>query len=790
MITINDINDRSYYMRNYSTANKLITEDYSALSLYDQTNDVLYENNIKLKIHNWRGLNTNSNTAYMNALEAFKLLIDKGHSISDIYTECTFLINEIVKVRDAIQLKNSIKYMKNKFKNKLKIKNRIKIPKQESDELANNLDANNKKIEREIIANECFNNLYLESVSIYECDRIIKNYEYITNRFNLDRIFSEYSVGNCDLYDLIYSITECCASFNSPFRNIYNTTLETVWYYLNKKHVNVSKNFIIESVTDYYIFNGGLSDSNIEDIQFIKTVSPIFEAKDFKNIEYFMNKEESQFPLMNFDVIGKNESAAIIDNLVNKEIPITDDTIESIKDDIKFFKKSCADNIDSVNNIPLLSGLIQKISSKYPKWFIDNIQQLFSMIRMGFINIMDKDKAKQFSYIMTDITMEALKTHPTLTDAKKFKDAYAKEIVYMVNKQSKGYNNEICEKYIKTLKKCILRIEGYCNIVEDKQTDLLTDIEMTEDKIKSLDLEESARIILVHNLISSILENCNNIDASIIICNNINKFTNEMMDILVDLSNSNPDIIPRDILKESIKMYIQSLKESDSIVNYIKISELNDNLYKLNHSPIVYNVNPSIHQVINHLTCLNELKRISLLENNSEDFNFINMAKMLINESNTEWTMGDNNEYINNTLQNVINDISSNNEFSIPSNILDKMDALFSRIINNPLHSRWVYKSLECMLYSVGEFFTTDWCSLDDRMAALYTLDALKDLCYNKSSEIKDNPSLQIALDNLRNAIIRVYNHIDYKMEYDNNNSNILLNISNNTPKEDEYENG
>ena len=186
-ISINDINKRFREVNSkYDTKNVLVE---SNIRLYDN-NDNFIINNARTSLNNWRGLDANSNLAFNKALDIFGEICCNCNetAIKEAYQ---ILSEGVVKVRDANQLINSIKYKNSRIKTKIttKINNT-------NDEVSNAIKDAINNIENKLKSSgvasttpntstaattqECFDMLLSKAKAIKECDRIVSNYNNIS----------------------------------------------------------------------------------------------------------------------------------------------------------------------------------------------------------------------------------------------------------------------------------------------------------------------------------------------------------------------------------------------------------------------------------------------------------------------------------------------------------------------------------------------------------------------------------------------------------------------------------
>ena len=237
--------------------------------LYTKSNKLCTENAIN-SIKYWGSLDDNTNVAYDKALDIFEELCDSLLvSKSVLQTTCDILIESENKVRDQMQLANSLKNRLSRLKRKsivkldakhnivtnavavniAKAKNAISINTSPAKTSSPKSPTANNDESKE----ECLNMLYNKCLLIQECDRILNNYNNISKRFNIDNIASRI-MDESDLYQACMELASYVDTYDSPFKNKYNTVLETALYLFNKHAINYPKSKIIEGVTDYFIF--------------------------------------------------------------------------------------------------------------------------------------------------------------------------------------------------------------------------------------------------------------------------------------------------------------------------------------------------------------------------------------------------------------------------------------------------------------------------------------------------------------------------------------------------------
>lgn len=129
------------------------------------------------------------------------------------------------------------------------------------------------------------NNVYLTSIldkinEQEECDRVIRNHNMISKRFNIDKLVSQNILFEDAVTDTIYKLCELVDTYNLDFKSKFCIANEMALYTINKYAGDtISSQTIFENVTDYYLINGGTN--NIP--KFLNKIREATKADDFIN---------------------------------------------------------------------------------------------------------------------------------------------------------------------------------------------------------------------------------------------------------------------------------------------------------------------------------------------------------------------------------------------------------------------------------------------------------------------------------------------------------------------------
>lgn len=195
-----------------------------------------------------------------------------------------------------------------------------------------------------------------------ECDRLIKNNEIISKRYNLDKIVIN-NIANtynnkfydCSISESISSICSLIDTYDINFNLKLSIAMESCLYNLFKNFPKIDEKMILENVLDYYILT-----SNIKDY-----ISFINEIKNITKKDSFINQ----------DII--NEYTDYIYNLLNKN-----------KEDLYYSENKFKYNLSNNNCIIELSGLneqLEKLSefTETINSYIDKAKEIITKVKLA-----------------------------------------------------------------------------------------------------------------------------------------------------------------------------------------------------------------------------------------------------------------------------------------------------------------------------------------------------------------------------------------------------------------------
>jgi len=643
-ITLEKINRRLFQLNLSSGSNQV--KNLSGIRLLDESNNIFFENNALNLIKNWEGLDIDIDRAFETSLETYDLLLKYG-SKNAINKATDILIEGTNKLRNASELKRSLKVRLGRLKKGTKISKNIDIDSSTNniqkamDNIKNALGsatANIVKNDEPDYLEENYNRIIDKVSEVAEIDRIVKQYSNIHKRFNIDRLFSECGADRESIYNTIYETAKYIDTFNSPFKNKYNATLESAWYALQKYHIVCENSTIINTVTDYYLFNDFIPDmiSFAEETAVLANISPIFNKKDFSCLDYISESNIKQFNVNkeldyrkvveNYMLDGKLKEIVSYEDQEQQSIEKSDRD-DNIIDFIKDFRKRCAEE-ENPSNFITFKALIDQILNHQKSQIIFNVSSIFNLLSVVFLNNEDHD-IKAIIKIVDDITDTVLELPLKETQANEILNTYKSQVDTLSKKENINAREQI---YLDTVEVNAGKIE---NFIKDNFTE-----EQEEDENASDDeLTEAAEIVLIANLLDSLTEGGTiDPDIPVIINGNVAKFTNDTLDALTDFSVTVPKILDKDSLKECFINYRNELRKNQakkSVEDYMKIDCLTNNIARLNEDATIYSTHNNTRACIGYLMCMNEIKNFHTDINNeiyfTEAMSFSNKLKLAVN---------------------------------------------------------------------------------------------------------------------------------------------------------------
>lgn len=209
-------------------------------------------------------LDSNIDTAIMKSVDLL-LELYKYNDPVVVNKHRQKVLESITKVRDANQFKNYLQRKmalhKGRVKNKVantvdKVHNDIKDhAKKAAGNITSLAPGNSGGESGEQAAHETLNMMYKIACENVTYDRIIKNYEKISRRFDFDKIVIENVLTKKDAVKEAVRICKLIDTYNMSSINKFKVATENYLFVLNKNTCPYNTIDVIEAVADYFLLN-------------------------------------------------------------------------------------------------------------------------------------------------------------------------------------------------------------------------------------------------------------------------------------------------------------------------------------------------------------------------------------------------------------------------------------------------------------------------------------------------------------------------------------------------------
>ena len=466
-----------------------VRESVSDPRLYDDKEGKFFANNAISAIENTRNLHENFDKAVDKSIDIFYEMILNGINESQLNTSFAIIMENIDKVRDANALINSIKHKNSRFKSKIgtKISNKIDAAKFAIGNSTQNIFSKiaqaspmgNKPAvpaKEESKEESVYYTMLMDKCKyLNECDRILSNYEALSNRINLENCINEESA-----YCTAANIANEINKLNIPFINKYNSCLETTHVLLASKFIKHEASDIINGTTDYFLFNSRFYESDVSNLV---NKSVLYKPSDFSGL-YYTKPEAMKESSYGFDLdeyiidhqmFIENELSDSLkkkgkelkdatDNLVktgknaiNEKDPETKKN-NKLHDMMQEFRSKASKEVDK-DHKSAFKALLTKFFAGDAYHIANEMVTVFDVLRATII--VGLTAIHPIAGLVSFITDQILKVHFTRDQYEKVINAYKKEITKAVKKEKSlkdEKEKEKYQKYIELLKKDLEKI--------------------------------------------------------------------------------------------------------------------------------------------------------------------------------------------------------------------------------------------------------------------------------------------------------------------------------------------
>lgn len=373
-----------------------------------------------------------------------------------------------------------------------------------------------------------------QTTKMVHIDRILKNYNEISKRFNMDKVLTE-TYKNDNIQDTVLTVCNLIDTYNTSNTIKLNTTLETVWYGLSKFGYSIDLPTMFESACNYFM----LKDNGANTCKLVLDATVITDPYKL-GLSYIMEDPDIKDKMTN-TVIGKSIEDSIFNFITKESVIITDNTKKPLVfiDSFNEFKKS--ENKDD-GYLKMLNILFKNKESD----LVPNIMTVIEYIRIYLVeySLTSLDKIKEWLYFLSSRFMEM--DYP-INIAEDLNYALHIEKDKVHNKISDEEDTEQKERlsiYVKYIESFIEDIETYISNVTGKSSDDIISIEKNEEDTDNNETELNEQDIVLLSYIPAILNELK-VDSYIDIDNYIDRNINIIPnDILIEICKFNRDYAP------------------------------------------------------------------------------------------------------------------------------------------------------------------------------------------------------------------------------------------------------
>lgn len=505
--------------------------------------------------------------------DLFESIIPIGNK-SDICNIGNYIAeNMIHKVRDASEyapvFKSRITRWQNKLKSPIDVNDfSINIPSPTTPVSSHQEDIPKENIDAAI---EAFSKM-LDKCEIYaECDRLLNNYNTISKRFNLDKVFIENS--RRSISDIIVDLCEKIDTYNISNNIKFCTVIETAWYGFETYSIPYIKSDILETAVNYFLFK----PDGIKSCRSILEATLFFDKeKDMKNIDILMEEEPENDKPVDID-------EAIMHTVSTHEAPIVESTdFNAIFN--KFKKTELGLNDDKPQN--KIKHLVSILYRKDVNSIVEGTPDLLKWFRMFFIvgtcAIPVIGPVLAGVQFIADKFIEIYKDREELPKMIRCFNNEIKVSKSRLADEEDKEKREKLEKYIESLERAKNKLSIYYNeLLTDKEKEIGVNIDTDDDFNIDDFLENNAVTKMTANL-EHLIEIANTINPNSI-RELMGKINENDLSIIAKVINEYPDEFYKEnaidgIIKKMNDIRTGRIQYESAIDKSIKLSALSNAL--------------------------------------------------------------------------------------------------------------------------------------------------------------------------------------------------------------------
>lgn len=545
---MNKIKQRQYYL-----VKDNIKPSNSYKPLLEQVRNTHNLDNAKLLYKHILETDNNLDQSIKNCID---LLIEmyEYHSIADVNILKGYVLEAIPKIRDASEfrdyLSRSLSYHKSRSSNKVssalkKLKdatsletlNKKDTKEEPKEDGTNNAeDATNTTSEPAMQSQEEALNMALEMVNdICTYDRIIKNHNIISKRFNLDKYVVSKVFTPSDAVYTARGFCEMVDTYSSSIKDKFKITLENYFYALSRNGCSYNPKDVAKTIANFYLMR------NTDDLNFVKEMAKILaESTRYTNLE----KEDAK---------NLVREITTIDILKESDDPLSMENLQKI-----------ATNREQINI--LIINFKNGTDKSLPKWE-SLIGQIYNISKDIFIAVFPElietvmavqDHRKNYIQVCYDFLIDRIFAYDAsdLNTIKKMLEEFNKTL-YKDLDDLIEYNNQFIQKI-------------------DTYTDTDEESPLGPNALNTI----VPRVNELERVQESLSKTSSN-DLIKLIKRGINTYSNDTLDIITDMTIMFPTYINIDDVKGVFEQRLKDLRSNTNLPSAKKYMDIESLVYNI-----------------------------------------------------------------------------------------------------------------------------------------------------------------------------------------------------------------
>ena len=395
----------------------------------------------------------------------------------------------------------------------------------------------------------------LDNLSItMNCDRMLENYNRISKRFNIDRLFIESKLSN---EDIVIELCNMVDTYNMHTDIKFNSVIETAMYGFESNKKPYKKSDILETAVNYFLFK----EDGLASCKEILDATLFFDKdEDMGDIDVFTEEEPEEQQSVE-EAIMLSASTSNNTSLVLESSDFNDIFT-------KFKKEELGKDGKPENK---LKGLVDKLYRKDVNSIIDDTPDLLSWLRKFFV--LGSFAINPVLGCVTYIGDKFVTMHYDRTELPKVIKAFNKELKDSREKlktMDDGESKDKLEQYIKSVEKARDRVNNYyVELLTDKEQDEYYDkMDFDDGKDDDFDFDDFFENNIIAKLGNDMEDFVSIVESGIIneksMYDLAKKLNKDDISVLSKIASRHPETFYKEAVIDGITSSISRLRSSKS----------------------------------------------------------------------------------------------------------------------------------------------------------------------------------------------------------------------------------